>query len=237
MFVDIVLPNGNEEAFVKRAVSLNFDGLCFLYSPKDFLTSRPLLENLSSKYNLKLYSGLLVDKDFLSFKRKFKPDLICSYSLDRAKIHRGLDVMFRAEDSSKDFLRFRNSGLDLVKSSIMRRFDVLYGFDISFVVDSIANEDYAVLSRIVQNFKILRKSKLDMVFASFSSDPCKLFNVDDVRAFMISFGASTQQVALASKLLADRITFNSDFNKGLIVEKGVRRLSDEELRDYIKRSN
>ncbi len=239
MFVDIVIPSGNEEEFVLMAESLGINGLCFLYRKSDYSAGREKIELLSKKHSLNLFSGLLIDSDKLNplkLKKKFKPDLLCSPFHDRKDIRKGLDVVFRVEDSNKDFLRFRNSGLDFVKVNLMNKFKVLYAVDFSFVRDSIDEGKAEVLSRLTQNFKILRKRKADFIFASFAEAPCDLVNPADAKSFLVAFGASTEQAKTAFSLAHKKIIMNDKFNNGLLVEDGVVKLTDEEFKEYLDRA-
>ncbi len=239
MFVDIVIPRDNEEDFILMAERLGIDGLCFLYSEKDFSDGERKVEELSKKYSLNLFSGIIVESEKsnpLKLKRKFKPDLICSTFNDRKNIKKGLDIIFKVEDSERDFLRFRNSGLDFVKVDLMNKFKVSYAVDFSFIKSSISSGKFEVLSRLTQNFKILRKRKSNFTFASFAEEPCGLINPAEVKSFLIVFGASTDQVKVSLSLTHERILLNDKFNKGLLVEEGVVKLTDEEFKDYLKRA-
>ncbi len=239
MFVDIVIPNGNEEEFVLMAESLGIDGLCFLYRKSDFPDGREKVELLSKKHYLDLFSGILIDSDKLNplkLKKKFKPDILCSQFHDRKDIKKGLDVVFRVENSNKDFLRFRNSGLDFVKVDLMNKFNVSYAVDFSFIRNLISGGEAGVLSRLTQNFKILRKRKAGLIFASFAETPCDLVNPADAKSFLTVFGASTEQAKTAFLLTYKKILLNDKFNKGLLVEDGVVKLTDEEFKEYLDKA-
>lgn len=239
MFIDIVIPKDNEEKFVLMAKRLGLSGLCFLYSKKDYAVGKEKVEGLSKKYSLSFFSGILIEAEGdnpLKLKKKFKPSLLCSVFHDRKDIKKGLDVVFKVEDSTRDFLKFRNSGLDFVKVNMMNKLNISYAVDFSFIKNSIREEKAEVLSRLTQNFKILRKRKGGLIFASFSQNPCDLVNPADAKSLLITFGSSTEQAKTAFSLTHEKIIANDRFNRGLFVEEGVVKLTDEEFKEYLNKA-
>jgi len=60
MYTDIVIPDGNEDKFVKFAEMLGYSSLCFLYEIEDF--KKPMLKSS----NLDIYHGVIVSEKDVS---------------------------------------------------------------------------------------------------------------------------------------------------------------------------
>ena len=238
-FVDIVIPKNNESEFVDIAKRLNIHHLCFLYDTKVFLEKKKIIEGLNKKNkDIKLYAGIKLSNTnrILNIKHKLKPDLILSDKADRSKIRKGIDIIFNVEQAEKDFLRYRNSGLDFVKAKMFVENDIIYAISLSQMIASQEKtERPKLIARMIQNVKIARKKKLNITFASFANNPMQLRGISDIVAFATSLGFSTQQIKLAKKIVYERLKLNEKFNKGLIVEKGVEKLAEGEFNNYLKR--
>ncbi|MBS3171510.1 hypothetical protein J4449_02775 [Candidatus Woesearchaeota archaeon] len=93
------------------------------------------------------------------------------------------DILLGPEfNRERDFIHFRNSGLNQVLCRLAKKNEITIGFSFSDLMNSKNKE--TVLGRMMQNVFLCRKFKVKMVIGSFASKENEIKN----RSELISFG-------------------------------------------------
>ncbi|MFH1212335.1 MAG: RNase P subunit p30 family protein [Candidatus Woesearchaeota archaeon] len=203
-FIDIVVPGGNEEEFVRMAEKLGVKGLVFLYD------SEPAnLNELRKKTRLKLFSGIIV-KDMNrcgSLRKRF--DILLSYPEKQGFESRMIDIVFDQEfDDKKDFMHSRNSGLNQVLAKLSKEKDKIIALDFGLLLSS-KEQQRIMLGRFMQNIMLQKKYKFRMIIASFAENPFQMRAPKDLASLLTVLGAD----AGAAKKAMDELHFRLE--KGL----------------------
>jgi len=91
--------------------------------------------------------------------------------------NRKVDVLLSPEkNNKKDFMFFRNSGLNQVLCKLAFKNNIAIGFSFSDVLNARGKERSKILGRMAQNVKLCRKYKVKMVFSSFAKNKYELRN-------------------------------------------------------------
>ncbi len=261
LFVDIVIIEKEwlrrEDDFLRVNKLINrlnrltkTSGICFLYNKDDFPKETP--KRFSEEFeNIKVFKGLIINKEELENKRlnlktlreKLKPELIATNTSDRKvlsnkRIARNIDLIFEIENNSKnnnkDFMRYWNSGLDIVKAKLMHDNKIMLGISINQLIRQTKQtkqnkplliQKHKIIGRFINNIKLCRKKKVDFIIGSFAREPKELRAEKELRSFINTIGASTEQSKKAIKKLYERICFNQRINSGEIIEDGVERVN------------
>lgn len=190
MYTDIVFPSKNETEFIHLASLLGYDGICLVYSQKDF--SQKKIEELQSQSPIKLYGAIKTHKT----KNKTDANVIISESKNennnRQLLEKGnTNIIFNLENQSgNDFIHQRNSGLNHILCNLASKNEKAIGISFSNLLDNSFNP--TLIGRISQNLKLCKKYKIKIVFASFAKNPSELRSPIDLRSFLISIGSDNQ---------------------------------------------
>ncbi len=166
--IDIVIPDGNEKAFMNMASRLGYESLLFLYKkPPEAVPKNSKIAILGDKrlkgYPL-FYQG---EKTRWAFE-KLKPDAV--FELENSK--------------KKDRLNYRASGLDQVLCRLAKKNNILIGFS----VHEILTGNKWILGRIMQNIRLCRKFDVGCFFASFARTPYEMRSMHDMKALALVLG-------------------------------------------------
>ncbi len=174
MFIDVAIPDGNEEEFIAQAKKLGTNGLIFLYEKepkkieaKDFR----ILVGLVAKGNTHKKKGALL------FSRG-----------ERAHFENPkTDVVFEIEkDTKKDKTHYRSAGLNQVLCQLAKEKNISIAFSFNQVL--LAKDKGTLLGKMMQNAKLCRKYKNNLLTASFARNPCELRYYKDLISFGIVLG-------------------------------------------------
>ena len=77
-------------------------------------------------------------------------------------------------------MHHRNSGINHIVAKQMIEKGIVYGFPVAALIHAALDEQATLLGRLRQNMEILKKYKVDITLASFSSDPMDMRNEKDV---------------------------------------------------------
>jgi ribonuclease P/MRP protein subunit RPP1 len=90
----------------------------------------------------------------------------------------------------KDFMHFRNSGMNHVLCELARKNDVAIGINYSEFKKMKGKEAAETLGRMMQNVKLCNKYHAPVILASFGKKPSSVY---ELRAFALSIGMTTDQ--------------------------------------------
>jgi RNase P/RNase MRP subunit p30 len=101
----------------------------------------------------------------------------------------------------KDTLKQRSSGINhvLAKEAVKKGISIIIDFSELEKLDK--KEKAKILSRIIQNLKICRKSGCKIKIATFAGSKEELKTENELKAFLFSLGASSQQASEACEFI------------------------------------
>lgn len=164
--IDFVFVIDNEEEFIETALRLGYDELCLIYSDKDFKKLKEKLKNLQKKTKLKLVLGVILGKNV---KR-----------LDNG-------YTFVADDNPRQFLE-RGGFFGLLNTERLNFNQVLAllahknNISMCFSFNEFLRNK-SVMFKAKRNLRIFRKYNVDVIFASFATEPFQMRNYTDMRSF------------------------------------------------------
>jgi ribonuclease P/MRP protein subunit RPP1 len=114
--------------------------------------------------------------------------------LNRAALeNRRTDILLGPENErERDFIHFRNSGLNQVLCKLANKNKIAIGFSFSDLMNSDTKE--LVLGRIMQNVFLCRKYKVKMVLGSFARKENEIKNEKELMSFGNIIGMNGKEV-------------------------------------------
>lgn len=101
--------------------------------------------------------------------------------------NKNVDVLLSPEkDRTKDFMKFRNSGLNQILCKLAHKNNVAIGFNFDDVLDS--DNKINILGKMMQNVKLCRKYKIKMNI--FSKDR----SISDLKSFGVILGMHPSEI-------------------------------------------
>lgn len=185
--MDITLFQSKENLFFKLIKSKKdielgeFQGYFIDSSEKEI---RSIIESLKSKKEKKIIA-VKSQEDF--FNRRI---------IDTCKINY---LVSPELNPNKDTLKQRSSGINHVvaKEAAKKGIKILINFS---EINLLNKKDKAiVISRIIQNIQICRKANCGIRIATFAKNKNELKTENELKSFLSSLGASSQQVADSCK--------------------------------------
>jgi ribonuclease P/MRP protein subunit RPP1 len=175
---DIVFPRNNEKEFIQMATRLGYNKLIFVYD-KD-------VADIKSE-KIKIEKAVLVKPNKIG---KVKGTVIVENS-DKLRLtieNKKTDIIFNLENQRKDFMHHRNSGLNQVLAKLAYKNKIKIGVSLSNVLKAENMLRSQLLGRIMQNVRICRKYKVDMLLASFAHDPYEMRAPKDIMSLGVCLG-------------------------------------------------
>lgn len=187
MFIDVVIPSGNEEEFVKRAELLETKGLIFLYEEND----KKNLERVNKiKTPVRLFFGVLN-------KVNSRYDYIFSTGAREHFENKKFDVVFDLEmQFQKDKHHYRSSGLNQVLSVLAKEKGISIAFNFNEILKGKKRE--MVIGRMKQNVMLCQKYGVGMFLASFAKKPNEMRAWKDLTSFGVTLGMNKKEAKEAS---------------------------------------
>jgi len=205
--IDMVIPDGNEDEFISMALKLGLEGLCFLYSGSPGMIPNSHLKTFIGRKGGGVKNAVLTVS-------LLPPD--ARAALERHDIEMVVGV---EQDSRKDFMKSRNSGLNQVLCEIASKKKKIIGFDVSSLIISKGKRRALLLGRMMQNVILCRKYSVKMALCSFARTPWQLRNPKDLAAVGMMIGMDAAEARTAVLAAGERIILNfegkSDLAEGI----------------------
>ena len=96
-------------------------------------------------------------------------------------------------ERKKDFLDYRNSGLNQVLCKIARDNKKIIFFNFRNILLSEKNKRAVILGRLMQNIKLCRKYEVNIKIASFASLQEEMRSLSDIRSFCVAIGMTQEE--------------------------------------------
>ena len=112
----------------------------------------------------------------------------------KALENRNTDILLSPEKTrNKDFMHSRDSGLNQVLCKIAKKNEIAIGFNFNEVL--ISKNRHLILGKMMQNVKLCRKYKVNMIIISGANDEMEMKMPKD----LISFGKTIGKTAEEAK--------------------------------------
>jgi len=113
----------------------------------------------------------------------------------RALSDKNIDMVVSIEKNcGKDFMKFRNSGLNQVLCKLAKKNKIVIGFNFDDLLEAKNRAD--ILGKMIQNIMLCRKYKVEMYVYSE-----KRKNLNDLKAFCIVLGMHPSEAKKAVKFV------------------------------------
>lgn len=181
--LDIVFPNNNEQEFIEVAKALGTRELLFVYplgKEKDIhqkenkiiskvavLATAEQLQRKECQNNWVLLQSH-PEKDRWAIE-KMKPALLYGFEFQE----------------QKDFMHQRNAGMNHVLAKLMAEKGITYGFPVAKLLRAPRYLQPVILGRLQQNIMLCKKYHVEIVLASFATDPMDMRNVKDMQCLVV----------------------------------------------------
>jgi RNase P/RNase MRP subunit p30 len=174
---DIVIPQGNEYAFIEMAEKLGYSEIIFLYK---YGAKLPHISELSNSVTIK--KGILGDSKHL---RKENDYILAVRAEENNRTffeHKKIDIIFGLESvGSRDFIHHRNSSLNQILCRLAKENMITVGISFS---DLFTNHPYIILGRMIQNIRFLKKYGASYEIFSFAENPFHMRSSYDLSLFL-----------------------------------------------------
>jgi len=164
-----------------------------------------------------------------SLRQKF--DLIMvngtsDYNINKKLLEKmDIDVFIPYVESEKDFMHWRNSGINNVLVDILSKRKIALCIDLSFLSfqnctgdSKCMNNKIKILGRVIQNIRFCNKRNCDFCVTFLPSKLRDFRNAFDVRALLLVLGMKTQNINPALSFFYDRIKYNEKARKKKITD-------------------
>jgi len=181
--IDIAVPKGNEEEFIKIAKRIGLKGLVFLYkhAPKNRIAEK----------DFRIYYGLFAEcRNDLKQTRQFNLVVSNNYSLFSDR--KVMVLLTNEEQQGRDHIHQRRSGLN---ETMCRDYKEKI-FALSFSKVLLAKKKAAVFGRQQQNAMLFNKFKSKVIIASFATSPYELRAPRDLIAYCRCLGLQKSKEAM-----------------------------------------
>ncbi|MBI5392797.1 hypothetical protein HZA96_02915 [Candidatus Woesearchaeota archaeon] len=217
MYCDIIIPNNNEEQFIKIAEALGYKSLCFLCTIDNFQKRKSFQENTK----LQIISAILATKKDFSKAKKY-PVLII-YEADAVNNRQLIEnekpaaIINIEKFERKDTIKQRSSGLNNVLAELMVRNKIQLAFSLQDIKQN--NEEY--LGRVMQNIILAQKHKIGSIIASFATHPYQMKNPKDIISFFVTLGMDEAAAKQSLSNAYSRWKQIKDKSEGKIIAEGI----------------
>jgi RNase P/RNase MRP subunit p30 len=186
---DIVIPNKNENEFIKVAEKLGYDELIFLYKLKDF-------KKKEFKSNIKIKQGILAyDKEIKKAQHKSNIVMVKT-SNPRGVVESNKNIILKSleTDKSKDFMHQRRSNFNQVIATLATKNKIKIAFSFNDLLNATEPKRSIILGRLKENIKLVRKYKTEAIIASFATEPYEMRSRSDLKSFFSNLGLNSSQI-------------------------------------------
>ena len=98
-------------------------------------------------------------------------EVINRLSVENKKV----DILLSPEkNNKKDFIFFKNSGLNQVLCKLAKTNNIIIGFNFSDILNATSEERLKIMGRMIQNVKLCKKYRVKMIFSSFANTKYEL---------------------------------------------------------------
>lgn len=167
--IDFVFPINNEEEFIEISTKLGYKELCFIYVAGEIKALKERIKRLQEKTKIKLLLGI-TKKNFNIFNVDYS--LLESSDKNQAVLEKGgFNILYAIEKFN----------INHVLCKLAKKNNIAFALSFSNILK---NENKAkLLSKIKRSLMLCKKYKVDVIFASFASNPFEMRNYYDLRSF------------------------------------------------------
>ncbi len=112
----------------------------------------------------------------------------------KAVENKSIDILLHPEENTKkDFMHSRNSGLNQVLCRLANKNNVSIGFSFNNILNSSGMKRAILLGRMIQNVILCKKYKVKMIVVNHTANDCERDN-GDLKSFGICLGMHPSDV-------------------------------------------
>lgn len=180
----------------------------------DLILSKETIELGYSKiYNIKLIKPKTI-KDLSRIQKSKDLVIVEGGKLNREILeNRNVDILVSPErEEGRDSFHQRHSGLNQVLCKIAKKNRIAIAFNFNDILN--AKNKHRILGKMMQNIRLCRKYKVDMIIASFAREKYEMRNPNDLISFFVCLGMNqgeAKNALMKSKDMLER-------KKNLIIE-------------------
>lgn len=164
MKIDAVMPQGNEDGLIQKAIGLGFDEIILLSDDINYRCA-------SSNDKIKVKKGFLLKDPNMINKARKNFDYMFAPA-ERKFFEHDIDYVLGAELSDrKDSFHYRNTSLNQVHAKLAKEHDIMIVFDLGLLLNSNLKNRQIYLGRMLQNAQLVRKYKLKSAIFTLTKDP------------------------------------------------------------------
>ena len=180
---DLILINSSKN-FFDKCEKLGFDNIFFMENFGDGKKADGVLIEAKTK------EELIKKVDKARGRYKFIVVLGGNNEINRTALESNYaDLLLNPErKKEKDFMHYRNSGLNNVLCKIAKEKGKAIGIDFSEIKKMRERKDAERLGRILQNMRLCRKYKVPVVIASFAKNSRELVHAAELKTFARTLG-------------------------------------------------
>jgi RNase P/RNase MRP subunit p30 len=106
-----------------------------------------------------------------------------------------VDMLLCPEETrKKDFMKWRNSGLNHVLCKLCQKNNIKIGISFSRLNKMSSDEKSLKIGKIMQNIRLCRKYKAKIILASFAESESDLLSIYELKSIGLILGMTPQQV-------------------------------------------
>ncbi|HLC97022.1 MAG TPA: RNase P subunit p30 family protein [Candidatus Nanoarchaeia archaeon] len=180
MTTDIVLPHNNEADFIAMGKRLGYETLIFVY-PFGSNMGR-YQEKVSRLEGAKL--GILALPPHIRQAQKISKYVFVAGGIREAFEKNSNLIVFNLENTPKDYLHHRSSGLNQVLCKLAQSNEITVAFSFNLILRAAPIERARILGRMRQNIFLCRKYEVKTMIASFAQDVYEMRTKQDLESFL-----------------------------------------------------
>ncbi len=144
-------------------------------------------------------------------------ELVILKNPNRSDLGKNVDIVYGYEENSrKDFIHHRNSGINQIIAKILFEKKIAFGFSFAAVL-----KNSMVIGRMKQNVILCRKYNVEMILASFALKKNDVRTLEDLKVFGKIIGMTGAEVKKSFSILSKKIEYMRKKQAGKIPYEGV----------------
>jgi len=179
-YTDIIIPKGNEQAFIEVANKIGIKSLLFLYEPKK-INNEELEKIRKSNPEIKIFTGNLILKNTNQTGINFAKANLQTLE------HKYITHVFDLESlEEKDNHHYRTSGMNQAIAKKIKEQNKTIVISTEQIISN--KEPQRVIGRIQQNLELIKKYDLKIAIASLATKPENMRPEKETQALLKTLG-------------------------------------------------
>ncbi|MBU2589255.1 MAG: hypothetical protein KKA65_01235 [Nanoarchaeota archaeon] len=139
------------------------------------------------------------------------------FTLQQTLENKKSEIIVIHEKSPKDHLHFRRTALNQVTCKLAKKNKIIIAFSFDKIINS--RDKALVFGRLMQNFKLCRKYKVKVLFASFARNKYGMRSSHDLLSLLQVLGMTADEANKALSVVKEIVNKNPEVAKGVKIVK------------------